>query len=516
MKSSKFSYLLIIPSLLFIGLSPLKAQAEFNPNRIVEDNFLLNTSSMNVSQIQSFLEEKGSFLANYVIKNAYGTSKTAAQIIWDAANSNYNCDGVDLSDNPTEAERMVKCKKETTVNPQFLLILLQKEQSLISKASPSQKALDEATGYGCPTGGYCNPYWKGFGKQVNSAALQFKAYLDNPERYGFKNGGTYIAKDKYSMLKTPAQAIQDGTYNSIVASPGFTAITIENKATAALYNYTPHVYNGNYNVYKLLNDYFPEVANVSSPIINNPVKELRSFPNGTLLKAETQPEIWLIDNGQRRHFANWSTFASRFSLDQVITASEGEIDRYSTGPAIKFPNYSLVKTDKGNIYLLVDDKKRPFASEEVYKNFGFHPDELESAKETELLSYDLGKEITFESTYLTGVIVEEVETGKFFYLEDNTKAPIDKLVIETRYPNQTITKKKTSELSGFNTVDPILFKDGTLVRTSLHPTIYLISDGKKRPFASQEVFEKLGYNQDKIIIASSQVLYYYDKGEIIK
>ncbi|MDA3802444.1 MAG: hypothetical protein PF488_00915 [Patescibacteria group bacterium] len=518
MKSIKISYIIAITIILFTGLSPLNAKAEFDPNRIIEDNFFFNTNSMTISEIQSFLEEKNSFLAGYVIKNAYGTSKTAAQIIWDAANNNYDCDGVELRDHPSEAERMVKCKKITTINPQFLLILLQKEQSLITKASPSQKTLDEATGYGCPTGGYCSPYWKGFGKQVNSASLQFKAYYNSPANYRFRNGGTYIAKDKYSMLKTIAQAIQDGSYNEIADSPEFTTITIKNKATAALYNYTPHVYNGNYNVYKLLNNYFPEVVNGNSnfPTTNEPVRDLRSFPNGTLIKAETQPEIWLIDNGQKRHFANWSTFATRFSLDQVITATEAEIEKYSKGPAIKFPNYSLVKTDKENIYLLVDDKKRPFASEEVYKNFGFHPSELESAKETDLLSYDMGKEITFNSTYLTGIIVEEVETGKYFYLEDDTKAPIDKLVIETRYKNQSISKKSQAELNKLEKVDPILFKDSTLVRTSNYPTIYLISDEKKRPFASKAVFNKLGYSEDNVITASSQVLYYYDKGEIIK
>lgn len=513
MKTFKPLFFLFL-CLILVSAKTEKVQAasEFNPNRILEDNVLLNTGSMSAYDIQKFLEEKGSFLANYTISNAYGTSKSAAEIIWDAANNNYDCGGVVLGENPTEAERMIKCKKITTVNPQFLLVLLQKEQSLIQNASPSQKALDEATGYGCPTGQSCNPYWKGFGKQVNSAALQFLAYINNPERYGFKNGATYIAKDKYSMLKTPAQAILDGTYNSIVASPGFVSITIENKATAALYNYTPHIYNGNFNTHRLMESYFP---NTNSIIPSTPTR-YRNFPNGSLLKDPNKPEIWLIENGQKRHFSNWSTFASRFRLEQVISATQAEIDRYQTGSPIKFPEYSLVKTPENKIYLLVGKEKRPFANESVFKNFGFHPDEVESANENDLSSYTIGQTITATSTYLTGTLMQDNKTNEYFYIENGTKALIDKLIIDIKYPGQVIIKKSTAELNAFKTVSPIVFADGTLTRTNMHPTVYLISDGKKRPFASDAVMESYGYKAENVIVATSQLLYNYPMGEIIQ
>lgn len=490
-------------------------QNGYNQNRILEDSVLLNTNSMTTVDIQNFLSTKGSFLASYVTPNAYGISKTAAEIISDAAKNNYDCDGASLSDSPTEAERMVKCRKITTVNPQFLLVLLQKEASLITNPSPSQKLLDQATGYGCPTGGICNPYWKGFGKQVNSAALQFLAYIQEPSKYKFQVGGTYIAKDRYSMLQSLADAIKNGTYNTIVASPDFVNVTIENKATAALYNYTPHVYNGNYNTHKLMNDYFGTGDNDSGSFFPAPIAIKRQFPNGTLLKAENQPEIWLIENGTKRHFTSWAAFASRYRLNQVLKASEEEIASYPIGAAIKFANYSLLQTEDGKIYLIVDKEKRPFDSLATYKKIGFNPEELELASSSELSAYMLGKTITATSSYITGALLKDSLSQAVYYVENGNKALIDKNLIAIKYPDWKITTKTSKELAAFTTIDPILLDEGSLAKTANHTTVYLISDGKKRPFASEEALKNMGFDMANIITMSSQFLYNYEMGEKI-
>lgn len=511
-KSLLFFSLTLVIVCAFAANNEVKAENVFNPNRILEDHVLLNTKSLSLNEIQSFLSERNSYLASYQTSNAYGELKTAAEIIYDAANNNYDCDNVKLSDNPTEAERQLKCRSITTVSPQFLLVLLQKEQSLIQNPSPSEKALNEATGYGCPTGGYCNPYWKGFGKQVNSAALQFLAYIENPARYNFKVGQTYIAKDKFSMLKSVAKAIEDGSYNSIVSSPGFVSVTIENKATAALYTYTPHIYNGNFNTHRLMNIYFPDSNNSFIPSVPS---FKRNFPNGSILKTSNKPEVWLIQAGKKRHFANWSAFVSRFRPGQIVIASDEEIAQYPEGAKIRFANYALVKTPSDKIYLLVDKEKKPFESLSVFKKIGFNEEELESANEDELADYKLGKTISAASTYITGALLENKENGQVYWVENNVKHLVDKALLATKYSDKNITKKTTKELNAFSEGDAVLLDEGTLVMTSSFPKIYLISDNKKMPFASDGSFKALGYNKDNVITVSSQFLYNYPMGETI-
>lgn len=490
MKNIKLSIILLL--LLAAPLSVL-AQAsvdtDFNPNKIIGDSELLDYDSMNLSEIQGFLANKGSYLANYQTLNAHGTIKSAAEIIYDASHNNYDCYGVTLSDTPTEAEKQQKCKHITTVNPKFLLILLQKEASLIEDPAPSQSRLDWATGYGCPDSWVCNPYYKGFGKQVNSASLQFLAYINEPGHYTYQAGQTYTIKNTLDPYCT--------TENQTMI------VTPANQATAALYDYTPHVFNGNYNVFRLWKRYFPKTAKL--------------YPDGSILQVKGDPGIWLIENSKKRPFLNYSSFISRFKPSQIILVTENDLDAYSPGEAIKFANYSLVQTPDKKIYLIVDKEKRPFESLAVFQKIGFNPVEIETATVADLAIYSVGKTITTTSTYVTGALLQDTKTGGIYYVIDGTKAPLtDKILLTTKFIGKKIIKATPAELDKYTKVAPILLDDGTLVKTSSYPIVYLISNGQKRPFASGEVFISLGYNFSNIITVSSQFLYNYSQGEMIQ
>ncbi len=484
----------LIPLFLFLLITPLSTQAQvqidpkFNPNNIISDNDLLNYSSMSLPDIQNFLQSKKSFLANYTTANAHGTVKSAAEIIYDASNNNFDCSGVVLSALPTETEKQLKCKKISTVNPKFLLILLQKEASLIEDTSPSQSRLDWATGYGCPDGWVCNPYYKGFGKQVNSASLQFLAYINEQERYNYKAGQTYTISNTLDPYCTTAN-------QTMVVTP-------VNKATAALYNYTPHVFNGNYNVYKLWDRYFPKMVS--------------NYPDSSILQVKGDPGIWLIENGKKRPFLTYSAFISRYRIDQVVIVSRDELDSYAPGTGVKFANYSLVQTPDKKIYLLVNNDKREFESLAVFKKIGFNMDEIQAASVSDLAIYGNGKLITTSSTYVTGVLMQDPVSGGIYYVINDTKAPLtDKILLSTRFKGVKIVKATSKVLNTYTKIAPVLLSDGTLVKTDSFPTVYLISNGLKRPFADEIVFAKLGYNAKNIITVSSQFLYNYSQGEII-
>ncbi len=475
-----------IPSL---SRAQVEIDPNFNPEKILEDTDLLDCSSMSLADIQSFLQSKGSYLANYSTLNTHGTMKTAAEIIYDAARNNFNCDGVTLSESPSEDEKASKCRRITTVNPKFLLVLLQKEASLIEDPSPAQARLDWATGYGCPDNWACNPYYKGFGKQVNSAALQFLAYMNEQSKYKYRAGNTYNFTNPYGTISTSTMTV-----------------TPQNKATAALYNYTPHVFNGNYNVFKLWNRYFSLGF----------VKKL-SYPDGSILSVNGDPGIWLIENSKKRPFLNYSAFISRFKPEQIVKVAKSELDNYVQGESIKFANYSLVQTPDKKIYLLVGKEKQAFADLATFKRIGFNLEEIEKATDSELANYQAGKNITATSTYVTGALLQDTKTGGVYYVENGTKAPLlDKILLSTKFKGKKIVRVSPIILNAYTKVAPVLFDDGTLVKTDTYPVPYLISNGQKRQFADEATLVRLGYNPKNVITVSSKFLYNYTAGEIIK
>ncbi len=468
----------------------LWAQAEIDPNfrpgNIVSDEEILNCRSMSLNEIQNFLEKKSSFLANYTTYNAHGTpGKSAAQIIYEAATANYDCDGVSLSDTPTEEEKKLKCRQVTTVSPKFLLVLLQKEQSLIENSSPTAKQLDWATGYGCPDGWTCNPYYQGFGKQVNSAALQFRYYLDNPQEFRYKKNNTYTFTNPYgTIINEPMN------------------VTIENNATAGLYNYTPHVFNGNYNFYKIWQRYFPGGK--------------RTYPNGSLLKSSADPTVFLIEDGQKKPFANMGALASRFDANKIITVSSEVLEQYELGSVLKYPNYSLIRTPEKKIYLLVDSHKRLIESDAVFRKIGFSTEELIDGTINDLAAYTTSSPVTSTSTYPLSALIMSTKTGGVYYVNEGTKAPIiDKVMLQTKFKGRNILRATETDLAKYTKISPVLFDSGELLKSSSVSTVYIIDDGRKRPFLSGAVFEALGYDWANVITVSPQLLYLYPEGDPI-
>src|SRR3989338_424591 len=246
----KLNKIILYTALLTLVFSPavVAAQVAFNPHFILSDQEMQDYQSLTRRDIQTFLSNKGSYLSQYEASDASGTLKSAADIIYEAAQA-------------------------YQVNPKFILVTLQKEQSLITDDPPTQKQLDWATGYAvCDSCSMTSPAvakYKGFGKQVDNAAGIIRWYYNNKEVTTRK-----FRKD--------------------------TAVSVDNQqvipqswATAFLYTYTPHLH-GNMNFARIWQTWFEQV-----------------YPDGTLLESDTTHDVFLIQNGQRRKFKSKSTLISR-------------------------------------------------------------------------------------------------------------------------------------------------------------------------------------------------------------
>lgn len=220
------------------------AEAAFNPSNLIGDGAFVNISSMDTGAIQRFLGSNNSYL-----KDFWENGRSAAQIINDAAHGANEAAG--------SINGITINSSTGTVNPQVILATLQKEQSLISKSTRDDNALRKAMGYGCPDSGGCNSRYAGFTKQVENAAWQLRYNFERAQGRGF---GDYQVGQAFSFDDW------NGTHTG----------TFGNRATASLYRYTPHVYNGNYNfwnlffnVYKFdLREYYGQfVSQTASPVM---------------------------------------------------------------------------------------------------------------------------------------------------------------------------------------------------------------------------------------------------------
>jgi hypothetical protein len=375
--------------------------------------------------------------------------------------------------NKTAAEIIWQAARESEISPKVLLVTLQKEQSLIEDSAPTQRQIDRAMGYRCPDDGVCNPSTLHFGKQVDGAAWQFQQYFDNPLDWTYQKGETYEID---GFLITPV-----------------------NQATANLYTYTPH-YSGNKRFWQIWQDYWG-----------------RNYPDGSLLKAYDNPGVWLVQYGMRRLITSWGILLSRFDPNKIITVSRTDLEKYEIGPSIKFYNYSLLETPDGRIYLLVDDKLRYITSPEVFRIIGFHPEEVIEVAPADLAGYSYGPDITVESVYPTGALIQNNETGGVYYVENGIKQPIySREIMDANFKSRILTAVSPEELEQYPTGSPVKFKDGELIKGENDSKVYVISDGYRRWVKSEEAFANFAYKWDNIIVTNQQAINIHPLGEDIE
>ncbi len=474
MSKSSATILLLLFILAALGV-PLVGRAtiffdsekniSFDPEYVISDDELTDYKAMTLEEIQDMLEIAGSALAQKKFQDIDGKIKLASEIIYRAS-------------------------QEYKINPRFLIVLLQREKSLITNPKPSQDDLNWATGFSCYDYGQPVQRFKGFATQVDKAAWRFRYYLEHPWQFRFRVG-----------VKTETLVNwKDRTF-----TPGYSSLVIpKNQTTAGLYNYAPHIYDNRlfwkiWN-WKIWEKWFPKLA--------------QKFPEGSLLQPEREAGVWLIQNGKRKPIQSKNVFTLKFDFKDVKKVTYKELEQYETGEPVTFPNYSLVRASIGDLFMLVGKKKRSL-TEEIFRKIGFHPEEIIEVDEADLKYYEEGDPIL--SPYPTGALVQDSVSKGVYWVEENEKYPlIDATLLMANFPYSHIIKTSPEELTKYKNGEPLKLKSGSLVKTATSPTIYVIEKEKRLAIASPQTFEALGYQWNAILTVPEKVLNLHELGEMIK
>ncbi|KJQ53649.1 FG-GAP-like repeat-containing protein [Microbacterium sp. SA39] len=230
--------------------------AGFNAGNIISDAVFTNKNSMTEAQIQSFFNSKvsrclgGRDENNEPIVCLKDFTMTTVTRPADAY-----CSGYTGAANESAARIIYRTAQACNINPQVLIVMLQKEQSLVTNTWPSAWRYRIALGQGCPDTAPCDPNYIGFFHQIYGAARQMQIYMEGKWFQWYAPGRTWN--------------IQYNPNSACGSSPVYVA----NKATSALYYYTPYQPNaaalaagygagnscsayGNRNFYNYFTDWF--------------------------------------------------------------------------------------------------------------------------------------------------------------------------------------------------------------------------------------------------------------------
>ncbi|MCU1523852.1 MAG: hypothetical protein JWO18_746 [Microbacteriaceae bacterium] len=324
----------VLPSLA----SPQKAEAavgsQFNPGMILSDALFYDGGAMSIGTVQNFLDSQVR-----TCRAGYTCLKDYRQDTPNKAAVAGRCAAYQGLANESAAQIIARVGAACGISQKALLVLLEKEQGLVSSTAPSATKYKIATGYGCPDTAACDTTYYGFFNQIWMASLQFKIYLTSPSSFN----------------------IRAGRVNQVRFSPnaacGSSAVFVQNAATAGLYNYTPYQPNaaalanlygtgdgcssyGNRNFWRTFSDWFGATTASS------------------MLRTTTDPTVYLVVGTEKYPVTSFAIYSAFSPLGPASMVSQTYLDTLTTGRTLG----RIVRGPDGAIYFVDSAIKLQFTS----------------------------------------------------------------------------------------------------------------------------------------------------------
>jgi hypothetical protein len=383
--------------------------SQFNPGSIVSDAVFYDSSSMSESQIMTFLQQKVR-----TCQSGYTCLKDFRQTTTSRSADQYCPSAYQGGENETAARIIAKVAQACGINPQALLVTLQKEQGLVTHTWPSDWRYTIAMGQGCPDTADCDTRYYGFQNQVFGAARQFKIYAEG--RYF-----TYYAPGKtWNILYNPSR------------SCGSSPVFIANKATSGLYYYTPYQPNaaalragygtgddcssyGNRNFFNYFTEWFGSTQNSAGPIV----------------QANGDPAVYLVSDGVRHHISTPSDLdAFTSQLGAITRVSASYLANLPQGPSAT--RYIHDMRD-GTLYLLEKDGSRHrFPDADTIDAFGYRFDSYINLAGTLVDRFGRGSDV--------GPVIRSESSAEVYYRDGRTKRYI---------PSPDVLARMAGEFTGY-------------------------------------------------------------------
>lgn len=507
-------YILALGALLFIllpAVSNAVTGADWSANNIIDDDIFYNNNDMSIADIQNFLNSKVPTCDTWGIKQSewgggtraqYGTSKGYPPP--------YTCLKDYYQDSKSAAQIIKEAADTYRISAKSLIVLLQKEQALVTDEWPWPIQYRSATGYGCPDTAPCDAEYYGFRNQVMKAAYQFRRYATYPSEYRYK----------------PYQN------NTIQFNPntacGSTTVYIENLATAGLYNYTPYQPNtsalnnlygsgdscgayGNRNFWRLFNDWFSSTKSGIAALQNYD----RQHPTGSIIRKVGNVQVYKMVEGTKVLIPNYEIFLSQGyndtqikvwnRSDEVAPVSEQKLG-YRSGTLLRENGNPAIYVIECSNQFYSSCIKRHISNYESFIGLGYNEQDVYQVASGQLSDIPLSTPLNIPKLHPNGALVRDASSGKIYLIKNSVRYYVQtwNLFLINRFKISNV-KQMTPEDRALPSSEIFTVYDSPLLARPIGDIkVYSISDNLygttyKKHISNYDIFRLLGYKDNEVI-----------------
>jgi hypothetical protein len=259
-----------------------------------------------------------------------------------------------------------------------------------------------------------------------------------------------------------------GNYDGISQTQ---SVKIGNKATAALYRYTPHVFNGNYNFWLFYSRWF-------------------KYSDGTVIKRTGDSNYYVLDGENKRPFSEFVAKQRKLDVTQAVSVSKSEFNSYDTADQMPPLDDTLIKGDQsGAVYLVLAGELRPI-SYPIFVQRKYSFADVVTVPEEELELYETGKFLPPAN----GTLIMTQGDGTVYQIDGDLRRPVSyEVFMAHKFSFGNILMLNADEMEIFEDGTFVLPPDAVAINMKNDTGIYWYRDGVKR-YVSAFVYEQRGVN----------------------
>jgi hypothetical protein len=450
----------------------MASAATYDANNVVFNAVFTNKNSMSAAQIESFLVSHGSFYKNYTIPEYVSTPfpyNNGGNHTWGTVNVRQIYDPTGEQYWGKKVSQLIynECQAHN-INPQLVLVMLQKESSIVTQGNPDS---------------------------VTKAWPLFFGFNETMASYGYNyDQSRQVAIDYAGVGQQIAYTVNwlSVRYNSSLSRPPSDDVPANwaavNQASRVLYTYTPH---SQYNVWSIMQSWF------GGGTINYPFGKV---PNTNLAKSGSN--YYLIYGGTYYNLGTTSLAVQNYghAITESLVARSG-----SDGGNLS--NY--IKASTGPEYLVAGGLKYYIYPTQAFRNRW----NLNSAN-AKVVSSSFLNNIPSAPHSLSGLVTASSSSNVIYLIDQANRYQV--------YPTNAFLARFDMSW-GDAVVLPQSFINSLpskgwltgLIRGQTKGMIYFVDEGYGKPVLSMGIFYNWGWKSSEVTFLSDSYINTFRKKSFV-
>ncbi|MEX0874667.1 MAG: N-acetylmuramoyl-L-alanine amidase [Actinomycetota bacterium] len=234
------------------------------------------------------------------------------------------------------------------------------------------------------------------------------------------------------------------------------------------------------------------------------------WPNGTFFQTTGSKTTYVMQKGKLRHPTVWMARATHYKAGELIPVPDNITSGYPVASRLGFREGTLIRAN-GKIYLISERKRRPISTSTM-SAMGYNTGAIIDTNEKSAALHKTGPTVTAAGGYPNGSTLRS-SLGFEAWKISGVARRFATVNVRTSWLIRDVERAgpADSEVNAGGSAPQLGFRDGSLIRASGDPQIYVIADGKRLPISAKS-FSKMGYKPGNIRAVSTFELGLHQQG----